>query len=488
MKKKILFRADGNGKSGLGHLFRLFALVEIYKKDFDFVFLTRENSTLNVIPSAYELQTLPFSIDYQNEASWLAKHFSPQEYLLIVDGYKFDSRYQKQIKEQGYFLIYVDDLVQEYMYADILINHSLHVKKEDYRSESYTQFALGSDYAMLRPSFLQAARQKREIKKTDVAFVCFGGSDIFDFSLQTVQTLLEMKRFLQIHVVLGGAYPHKKIFALAEKNSTLVLHQNLNEQNLLMVMQKCNLAVVPASTILYEVCCVKMPVISGYYVENQKAMYKATERTGIVVGVGDFSQLNQEQLIAKISNLTSEKINTIIKKQNLIFHGKSDILFKKILLSNLIAIRRVTPKDTDIIYQWANDKEVRKNSYQSNAITYQEHEAWFLKKIATPNCLFFLAECNGVPAGFIRYEIKEDYATVGILVAESFRGLGLAAIFLKISSRMYFENQASSVLAFIKKTNKASCVAFEKAGYIFCEEKKIEGIDSFVYQLKKANL
>lgn len=28
---KIIFRADGNSNIGLGHLFRLFALVEIYK-------------------------------------------------------------------------------------------------------------------------------------------------------------------------------------------------------------------------------------------------------------------------------------------------------------------------------------------------------------------------------------------------------------------------------------------------------------------------
>ena len=31
IRKKILFRADGNNNIGLGHLYRLFALAEIYK-------------------------------------------------------------------------------------------------------------------------------------------------------------------------------------------------------------------------------------------------------------------------------------------------------------------------------------------------------------------------------------------------------------------------------------------------------------------------
>ena len=39
-------------------------------------------------------------------------------------------------------------------------------------------------------------------------------------------------------------------------------------------MQKCNFAVAPASTILYELLCVKMPIFSGFYVDNQELIYK----------------------------------------------------------------------------------------------------------------------------------------------------------------------------------------------------------------------
>lgn len=89
MQKIIIFRADGNSEVGLGHMFRMFALVEMYREEFDFVFATKENSTLDVIPTNYKTLLVPQEIDYQEEPVWLAKNFSSKEYIVIADGYEF---------------------------------------------------------------------------------------------------------------------------------------------------------------------------------------------------------------------------------------------------------------------------------------------------------------------------------------------------------------------------------------------------------------
>ena len=47
--KKIICRADGNANTGLGHLYRLFALYEIYKDYYEVIFVTKSSSTLKVI-------------------------------------------------------------------------------------------------------------------------------------------------------------------------------------------------------------------------------------------------------------------------------------------------------------------------------------------------------------------------------------------------------------------------------------------------------
>ena len=97
MKKKILFRADGNSEIGLGHLYRLFSLVEMLKDNFKFIFLTSEISALNIIPKNYQKKTIPKEITIDIEPDWINEQFDIHEYLLIVDGYQFNSSYQKRI-------------------------------------------------------------------------------------------------------------------------------------------------------------------------------------------------------------------------------------------------------------------------------------------------------------------------------------------------------------------------------------------------------
>lgn len=332
MQKKIIFRADGSSEVGLGHMFRMFALVEMYREKFDFVFVTKENSTLDVIPTNYKTLLVPQEIDYQEEPVWLAKNFSSKEYIVIADGYEFTSSYQKKIKEQGFFLMYIDDLTLELMYADIVVNHAIHVQPKDYKAQSYTKFALGSDYAMLRPKFLQAAQQRRKIKKIDSAFVCFGGGDIFDYSFKVTQALLQTNYFQKIHIVLGGAYSHKNIFVLAEQNQKTFLYQNLDETELYNLMRECDYAIVPASTILYEVCCVKMPVISGYYVDNQKEIYHAMVKNGLVCGMGNIENFTANEFQDFfVKNIFAIDAKVMMQKQKKFLDGKSKDRFLELL-------------------------------------------------------------------------------------------------------------------------------------------------------------
>jgi UDP-2,4-diacetamido-2,4,6-trideoxy-beta-L-altropyranose hydrolase len=303
MKKKILFRADGNANTGLGHLFRLFALVEMYKGDFDYIYLTKASSVREVIPKEYNVKIIPEKIDYHQEPKWLQGEFPPSEYMIIADGYQFDSSYQKRIKSFGYFLMYVDDLTTEYMYADIVVNHSPHVKPVDFNSEPYTKLALGTKYAILRPGFIEASRNKRQINSIDSAFVCFGGADMYNLSFLAVQALLKIESFKEINVVLGGANTHDEIYSLARKFQNVNVYRNLNERQLIDVMQKCNFAIAPASTILYELCSIKMPVLSGYFVDNQELIYKGFVDSNSIFKGGDFLSYSEKDFIHKINEI-----------------------------------------------------------------------------------------------------------------------------------------------------------------------------------------
>ncbi len=334
MKKKILFRADGNSKTGLGHLYRMFALVEMYKDKYDYIFITKENSTVQIIPKSYIVHLIPNDISIKDEPHWLSKEFNASKYIIIADGYQFVSSYQKQIKEIGYTLMYIDDLATEFMYADIIVNHTPGVLEDKYKTASNTKFALGTNYAILRPSFLKSAKKKLKTRdKIDTAFVCFGGADSLNLSEKTIIALLKIQEIKKIHVVFGAAFNKKKLDLLKHKYSNkTVFYNNLSEKKLLKLMKQCNFAIAPSSTILFELFCVKMPIYSGYFVENQKQGFIYYKNLNAVGGFGDFRKINDENYHNSIQNFIAlSTLDLSIEAQKKLIDGKSTSRFRKLL-------------------------------------------------------------------------------------------------------------------------------------------------------------
>lgn len=331
---KILFRADGDSKVGLGHLYRLFALVEMLRNDYDFVFVTREGTLKNIIPDNYLTQYIPMHVQLHEEPQWIGNRFASEEYLIIADGYQFGSEYQRLIKAQNYVLMYIDDLTSEHMYADFVINHSPHVRVDDFKAELYTRFALGLKYALLRPLFIQAATEKKRLPNDiDTAFVCFGGSDQFDFTLMTVQSLLMLEQVKAINIIVGAGYLHTAIYELARENSQVKIFKNLSEIELIQIMKACQLGIAPTSTILFELCSIKMILLAGYYADNQEKAYFELERMNLIHGAGDFRKSSIESLYRSLMLAITSDNENLLQNQNQFFDGLQKKRFLKILNS-----------------------------------------------------------------------------------------------------------------------------------------------------------
>lgn len=481
---KILFRADGNSKIGLGHLYRLFSLVEIVKASYNYLFLTQEESSFSVIPNSYNKKTIPKLIDIENEPDWLEDNFSAKDHLIIFDGYQFDSSYQRKVKEKGFKSIFIDDLAKEHMFADIVINHSPSLKAKDFRNESYTKLALGTKYALLRPLFLESAKENRVFNRIDTVFVCFGGADPLDLSLLSAKALLRISAIKKINIVLGAAYSFKEIFELESSYpDKLKIYRNLSEKKILCVMKKCNFAIAPSSTILYELCCVKMIILSGYYVENQKHIYSGFLKKKLIVGGGDFrkySDLDFEEKIKFILN-NSSQIESQTKNQKKFFSGKNKLNLIGLINSLNISSRRANLSDLERVFNWSNDKLARAYSYNSETIKFEEHKRWFVNKIQSKNTLFLIILVNRKPAGIVRFEIENENSVIGILVSKEFRGQNLSSKFLNEGIRTYFRQFNGPILAYIKKENIASKKAFEKANFEHLKNDVINGFESHIY-------
>jgi len=321
--KKVVIRVDGNSKIGLGHIYRGIAIAHMLKNDFDIEFIIRTDSDILPLKEInFKYTNLPANISITNEPLWFKENYSSENTILILDGYQFDDKFQKRIKENNFKLVYIDDMVSFHQYADVVINHSPGIKEEDYSAEPYTKFALGTDYALLRPAFLKAAKQARKISKIDTAFVCFGGSDIYDLSYTVSKSLLEIEQINKINVVIGNAYKHTKIFMLG--NIKINIYKNLSEKDLLKIMLESNIGITSASTILFELACVKMPIISGISAENQKHIYQSFYHKNAIFGIDNFKNITIENIIKAIkTTLLSNNTSSQIENQQKLFDGKA---------------------------------------------------------------------------------------------------------------------------------------------------------------------
>lgn len=151
-----------------------------------------------------------------------------------------------------------------------------------------------------------------------------------------------------------------------------------------------------------------------------------------------------------------------------------------------IKYRLVEYNDIDLLYRWANDDLVRAQSFHSNSIAYKDHLRWFKKKIVSKSDLLFIAIINNTSGGLVRIEDVPNNSTIGVLLDEKFRGLGLSARVLIDTTNLYFLEYSAPITAYIKDSNVASKKSFEKAGFKFFNNAIINKSNSLVYKLSKS--
>lgn len=493
-KQKIIFRADGHSKMGLGHVIRSLALADMLKEEFDVYFCIRNPlPTLKeqILGVCKEFIELPDTEDDIEEAKKLAQEHLTGNEIVVLDGYHFITEYQKTIKDRGCKLVCIDDIHAYHFVADVVINHAPGIDKDKYSIEDYTQLFLGLDYALLRKPFLEAARKRREIDTFKNIFICFGGSDFNNVTLNVLKSIVETDIDIEVvSVVLGGANQNKIKILDYVKNVVkpkIVIHSNLSEEEMCALMEKSQLAIVPASSILYEVVAVKMPVISGYYVENQLEVHNGFKKLGLISSLEDFndSENVQSALSSLIMNIPVRKL---IDEQEKTYNGQSLNnflkLFDEIKEGHSIVLRRAMLNDMKLYFEWANDELVRKNAISSDPIIWENHKNWFSSRILKPDTAMYVFESRDTPFGQVRFDIKDRGATIDYSIDQLFRGKGLGKEMLRKGIETFIEEyyeMCDEIVGVVKVGNIPSAKVFQALDFSLKKNKTIHGEDYFVF-------
>ncbi|MFA6260126.1 MAG: UDP-2,4-diacetamido-2,4,6-trideoxy-beta-L-altropyranose hydrolase [Bacteroidia bacterium] len=326
MSKQIFIRADGDLQMGLGHLYRTMALAEMLKDQFQITYICKKVPELLI--QEFRLKDFGFK-QIKAESDWIFKIQAGS--LVVLDGYDFDLKLQKDIQSAGARLIRIDDIHDQPISADLLINHAPDIREQDYVGSSIGRFALGTPFALLRQSFIREAekpgRPRNEIKNI---FICFGGSDILNLSLEISTYLLDNTDYY-LQVVLGASNPSKPLFSSLKEQYTdrLNLLDGLNEEGMAEHMRRADFGIVPSSSTLFECIACKLPVVSGFYVDNQLLIHQGLNHEGCFVDAGDYRTGNWKTVLGSI---TLTQLNNLIEQQARVIDGKSAERFNKLFL------------------------------------------------------------------------------------------------------------------------------------------------------------
>ena len=303
-KRSVYIRADGSQEIGLGHLVRCLALAHMLKNEFLISFFAKE-----ITPTIFkEITEAGFAvIQVDREEDFL--NSLTNEIVVVLDHYDLNTEYQKEIKEIGCKLVCIDDLHNKEFYADLIINHAPGVSSINYNGQSYTNYALGTEYVLLRPAFLQAAREKKNTGTPDSVSICFGGADPQNFTLKTLEFLLSKTNISNIVVVTGSAYLEKDLIDSIVLKSNRTIHlSSLNELEMMEVFKGANLAIVPSSGILFEALATGCKVICFAHMQSQINIFESSKRLPSVYPINNLDEL-ETALTVSLENTYSNSID-----------------------------------------------------------------------------------------------------------------------------------------------------------------------------------
>jgi spore coat polysaccharide biosynthesis predicted glycosyltransferase SpsG/RimJ/RimL family protein N-acetyltransferase len=130
-------------------------------------------------------------------------------------------------------------------------------------------------------------------------------------------------------------------------------------------------------------------------------------------------------------------------------------------------LRPAEPQDCRTIWEWRNDSEARAASFSSDPIPYESHQRWYQAKLSDGNARLWMAEDpQGCPVAHVRLEIQGRESSISVHVDPARRGQGWGQAAIRQASGMTLLREPVTLIrAQIKRQNKASQAAFQKAGY-----------------------
>lgn len=151
--------------------------------------------------------------------------------------------------------------------------------------------------------------------------------------------------------------------------------------------------------------------------------------------------------------------------------------------SLLWRVRKADSADADLLWRWANDADVRANSFSPEPVPYPGHAVWVEGKLSSIKSEIYIVERDNQAVGQVRYgKVGDTEAEIDISIAQTDRSLGYGVIALELTQALaMIDLGVSLVTGVVIAVNKASCTMFLRAGFKEAGPRTINGHECRVF-------
>jgi UDP-2,4-diacetamido-2,4,6-trideoxy-beta-L-altropyranose hydrolase len=321
----LVIRADAGLKIGTGHVMRCLALAQSWRAEGGKVIFALAQSTpaLDALLRSEKIDVsaiegAPGSSEDARNVIRVAQGCNADWF--VVDGYHFDSAYQKQLQSFRPLLTIDDNGLLDYYAADLVLNQNAHACAPMYaRCSPNTKLLMGPRYALLRDEFVGYRDWAREIPERGThLLLTMGGSDASNFTPRILPLLTERGADeLQVRVVVGGSAENAiAVDDIAAKFSgqdssgrrfPARIEVLRDVRNMAPLMAWADLAISGAGTTCWEMCAMGLPAILVVVAKNQKFIAEKLTAIGAAENAGSADEIDCSSLADLCQNLLASK-------------------------------------------------------------------------------------------------------------------------------------------------------------------------------------
>jgi UDP-2,4-diacetamido-2,4,6-trideoxy-beta-L-altropyranose hydrolase len=300
----LIIRADANSAIGVGHVMRCIALAQRWHGQVQFV----SGCTAGTLTQLIRSQGFEFHYVADSHTGWdsiatIALRSSAQ--AIVFDGYDFNAADFHRASSLGLTVVAIDDNAHLSEYpVDILVNQNPYAASLSYKTPRETTRLLGSEFALVRREFADAATYRDSVGETPTVLVTMGGSDPANVTPVIIEAIKRI-RGVSVVIVAGVANPAtEQLLRMIGGNPRITLEPSVLDMSRLMT--KADIVITAAGSTCWECCCLGAPMLTVVTAENQCKNAEFLASANACVNLGWHEDLTVDAIVEKLEMLLAD--------------------------------------------------------------------------------------------------------------------------------------------------------------------------------------